>query len=58
MKQVTKEEYHVELEIPANIVKENCELDINFLIIIKNNFPLSAPKTFCTTGVKNKIYFF
>lgn len=52
MKQVTKEEFHIELEIPANLVKENCQMDINFQLIINNNFPLSAPKTFCRTGVK------
>lgn len=51
MKQVTKEEFHIDLEIPASLIKENCQMDINFLIIINNNFPLSSPKTFCKTGV-------
>jgi len=52
MKQVTKEEFHIELQIPKDLIKENCQMDINFLIIINNNFPLSSPKTYCITGVK------
>ena len=51
MKQVTKEEFHIELKFPSNVIKENCQMDINFLILIDNNFPLSSPKTYCITGV-------
>ncbi len=51
MKKVTKDEFHIELEIPSNFISENTKKDVNFIIIMSNNFPLAAPKTFCKTGV-------
>jgi len=51
MKKVTKDEVHIEIEIPANFIDQNSELNVEFLIVIGSNFPLSGPKVFCRTGV-------
>jgi len=51
MKKVSKDEVHVEVEIPGNFIKENAASNVDFLIIMKANFPLTAPKVFSKTGV-------
>ena len=51
MKKVSKDEVHIEVEIPGNFISENTERNIEFLIIMGANFPLAAPKVFSKTGV-------
>lgn len=51
MKKVSKDEVHVEVEIPGNYISENTDNNVEFLIIMGTNFPLAAPKVFSKTGV-------
>jgi hypothetical protein len=51
MKKVSKDELQVEVEIPGNFISENAVSNVDFLIIMRANFPLAAPKVFSKTGV-------
>lgn len=51
MKKVSKEEVQVEVEIPANFISENTNKNVDFLIIMGANFPLTPPRVFAKTGV-------
>ncbi len=51
MKKVSKDQVHIEVEIPGNSVSENTEKNVEFLIIMGANFPLAAPKVYARTGV-------
>lgn len=56
MKKVSKDEVHVEVEIPSNFISEHTDRNVDFLIIMGANFPLAAPRVFSKTGVIQKSF--
>ncbi len=51
MKKVSKDEVHIDIEIPGNLISENTQNYVEFSVILGANFPLSPPRVFCKTGV-------
>jgi hypothetical protein len=53
-KKINKEEYYIEVFVPAVLVEhENIKTDINFLIHMLPNFPFSQPRVYCKTQVNS-----
>ncbi len=51
-KKINKEEYHIEVSVPYNLIEnESVKTDIVFLIHMVPNFPFSQPKVYCKTPV-------
>jgi hypothetical protein len=58
MKKISKDEVHVEVEIPGNFISEHTDKNVEFLVIMGANFPLAAPKVFSKSGVIIKLSLF
>ena len=52
LNQINTDEYKLEVSIPAKFIQnENIQKDVNFVIHMLPNYPLSSPRVYCKSPV-------